>query len=70
MFAMKQGELWNSQIQVKLRMKPEILQKCLCVQEFESVCIGLPSFTYVMENTKSYKMKSYGEISLGLKIPI
>lgn len=43
-------------------MKPEVLQKCPRVQQFGSVCIGLPSFTYVMENTKSYKMSSYGEM--------
>ena len=44
-------------------MKPEMLQKCLCVPELESVCTGLPSFTYVMENPKSYQMKSYEEIT-------
>lgn len=60
---MKQGELWNSQIQAKLRMKPEMLQKCLCVQEFESVCVGLPPFVYVMENPQSYKMRPCGEMN-------
>lgn len=60
---MKQGELWNSQIQAKLGMKPEMLQKCLCVPELESVCTGLPSFTYVMENPKSYQMRPYEEMN-------
>ena len=41
-------------------MKPEMLQKSLCIQQLESVCIDLPSFTYVMENTKSYKMRAFG----------
>ena len=63
MFTVKQGELQNSQIQVMLGMKPEMLQKYLCVQELESVCISLPSFTYVMKNSESYQMRSYEEMN-------